>query len=83
MTDAVSGSVYVFCPGAVVQAASALGVDGAALLRDAGINTELLRVPGERIPLAQYLDFRPDLASMKDDLLEYGRRLIRELQVFE
>jgi len=56
MTDAVSGSVYVFCPGAVVQAASALGVDGAALLRDAGINTELLRVPGERIPLAQYLD---------------------------
>ena len=55
MTDSGAGSVYVFCPKAVVQAVSALGVDGASLLRDVGINPDLLRVPGERIPLAQYL----------------------------
>jgi AraC-like DNA-binding protein len=40
----------------VVQAAAALGVDSASLLRDAGINPDLLRAPGERIPLAQYLE---------------------------
>lgn len=50
-----AGSVYVFCPRAVVQAASAVGVDSEGLLRDAGINPELLRIPGERIPVAQYL----------------------------
>ncbi len=33
--------------------------------------------------LAQYLDFRPDLAAIKDELLEYAGRLIRELEVFE
>jgi exonuclease SbcD len=33
--------------------------------------------------LAQYLEFKPELASMKDDLLEYGKKLIRDLQVFE
>lgn len=51
----LSGSVYVFCPRAVVQAASALGVDSQALLRDARINPELLRIPGERIPIDRYL----------------------------
>lgn len=51
-----SGSVYVLCLKAVVQASAALGVDSAALLRDAGISDELLRAPGERIPLARYLD---------------------------
>jgi len=56
MTDSGAGSVYVFCPKAVVQAVSALGVDSASLLRDVGINPDLLRVPGERIPLAQYLE---------------------------
>ena len=56
MTDSASGSVYVFCPRAVLQAASALGVDSTALLRDARINAELLRDPGERIPLSQYLN---------------------------
>ena len=56
MTDSGTGSVYVFCPKAVVQAVSALGVDSASLLRDVGINPDLLRVPGERIPLAQYLE---------------------------
>ncbi|MEH6637239.1 MAG: AraC family transcriptional regulator ligand-binding domain-containing protein [Halioglobus sp.] len=56
MTDSAGGSVYVFCPRAVLQAASALGVDSTALLRDARINAELLRDPGERIPLSQYLN---------------------------
>jgi AraC-like DNA-binding protein len=51
-----SGSVYVLCLKAVLQASAALGVDSAALLRDAGISEELLRAPGERIPLASYLD---------------------------
>lgn len=51
-----SGSVYVLCLKAVLQASAALGVDSAALLRDAGISEELLRAPGERIPLARYLD---------------------------
>jgi len=56
VTDSAGGSVYVFCPRAVVQAAAALGVDSTSLLRDAGINPDLLRAPGERIPLAQYLE---------------------------
>lgn len=56
MADSSGGSVYVFCPRAVLQAAAALGVDSTALSRDAGINTDLLRSPGERIPMAQYLD---------------------------
>ena len=52
---APSGSVFVFCPKAVVQAATALGVDDGELLRDAGIDPLLLRSPGERIPLSNYL----------------------------
>ena len=56
MPRAASASVYVFCPRAVLQAASALGVDSATLLRDTGVNPDLLLDPGERIPLAQYLD---------------------------
>jgi AraC-like DNA-binding protein len=55
VTATAGGSVYVLCPKAVVQAAAARGVDSAALLRDAGISQELLRAPGERIPLARYL----------------------------
>jgi AraC-like DNA-binding protein len=49
------GSVYVFCPRAVVQAATALGVEAEALLRDSDINPELLKMPGERIPVSRYL----------------------------
>lgn len=56
MSASSSGSVYVLCLKAVVQAASALGVDSTELLRDAGISEELLRAPGERIPLARYLE---------------------------
>lgn len=51
-----SGSVYTPCLNAVVQAASALGVDGASLLRDAGIHTDQLDAPGERVSLTRYLD---------------------------
>ena len=51
----MAGSVYVFCPRAVLQAAAALGVDQRGLLRDARIKPELLRSPGERIPMDQYL----------------------------
>lgn len=55
MTETSGGSVYVSCPRAVVQAASALGLDREVLLRDAGINPELLHAHGERLPLARYL----------------------------
>jgi AraC-like DNA-binding protein len=61
------GSVYVLCLKAVVQAAAALGVDSAALLRDAGISEELLRAPGERIPLARYLDLYRMAAERSGD----------------
>lgn len=50
------GSVYTLCPRAVVQAATALGVDRDALLHDAGISDDLLHSPAERIPLAVYLN---------------------------
>ena len=56
MSVSPGGSVYVACLKAVVQAAAALGVDSASLLRDAGISEELMRAPGERIPLAHYLN---------------------------
>ena len=49
------GSVYALCPRAVVQAATALGVDGKALLSDSDLSEELLRSPAERIPLGRYL----------------------------
>lgn len=51
----LNGSVYVFCPQAVLQAASALGVDQRALLRDARIKPELLRSTGERISMEKYM----------------------------
>ncbi len=57
----------MFCPRAVVQAAAALGVDSTALLRDAGINSDLLRAPGERIPLAQYLGLYQMAVERSDD----------------
>jgi len=37
------GSFYVLCLNSVVQGAAALGMDSAALLRDAGISKDLLR----------------------------------------
>lgn len=56
MSPPGSGSVTAPCVKAVLQAAAALGVDSDQLLRDAGINRELLGAPGERIALTQYLD---------------------------
>ncbi|MDG2270852.1 MAG: AraC family transcriptional regulator ligand-binding domain-containing protein [Halioglobus sp.] len=44
------------CPKAVVQAASALGVDSVALLNDAGISQDLFSAPAERVPLTRYMD---------------------------
>ena len=60
-------SVYVLCPKAVVQAAGALGVDGAVLLRDAGISQDLLSAPAERIPLANYMDLYRMAAERSGD----------------
>lgn len=51
----MSPSVFVPCLKAVLQAAVALGVDGEQLLRDAGINSEQLQAPGERVALSRYL----------------------------
>ena len=50
-----AGIVYALGPQAVVQAAGALGVDVAALLRDARINPGLLRDSSEHIPMDRYL----------------------------
>ncbi len=61
------GSVYVLCPKAVVQAASALGVDSAVLLRDAGISQDLLSAAAERIPLASYMDLYRMAAERSGD----------------
>jgi AraC-like DNA-binding protein len=61
------GSVYVLCLKAVVQAAAALGVDTAQLLRDAGISTELLNAPGERVPLGRYLQLYRMAAQRSGD----------------
>ena len=60
-------SVYVLCPKAVVQAASALGVDSAVLLRDAGISQDLLSAPAGRIPLANYMDLYRMAAERSGD----------------
>jgi AraC-like DNA-binding protein len=49
------GSVHALCPRAVVQAASALGVDSDALLHDAGMSADLLALPDERVPLSSYM----------------------------
>lgn len=65
------GSVYVSCPRAVVQAASALGVDVDSLLRDSGISPELLRMSGERIPVSRYLDLYR-LASKRTGDPDFG-----------
>jgi AraC-like DNA-binding protein len=61
------GSVYVLCPKAVVQAASALGVDSAMLLHDAGISQDLLSAAAERIPLASYMDLYRMAAERSGD----------------
>lgn len=61
------GSVTAPCLNAVLQAAAALGVDSEQLLRDAGINKDLLRAPGERIPLASYLDVYQMAAERSGD----------------
>lgn len=62
-----AGSVPISCPRAVVQAAAALGVDGAALLREAGIQPELLRQDGQRIATGQHMKlYRLALARTAD-----------------
>lgn len=67
------GTVYVSSPNAVLQVASALGLDSATLAAAAGINTDLLRIQGERIPVDQYFTLcqlvskaceRPDLGLL-------------------
>ncbi len=67
MSVMAGSSVYVLCPKAVVQAASALGVDSAVLLRDAGISQDLLSAPAERIPLANYMDLYRMAAERSGD----------------
>jgi AraC-like DNA-binding protein len=50
------GSVYALGPKALIQAANALGVDTALLLKDAGISLDYLQDSTQRIPLGSYLD---------------------------
>lgn len=49
-------SVNTLCPRAVLQAAAAVGVDDTALLRDVGINPDLLQLRGEQVSLGTYLE---------------------------
>ncbi len=55
MTD--TQSVYVSCFSAVLQAAEALGVERHALLADAGLSENVLRISGERLPVSQFINF--------------------------
>ncbi len=66
MTSA-RGSVYASCPLALVQAASARGLDGDALARQVGIEPGLLRSPGERIPMSRYFELYRLLEQRCDD----------------
>lgn len=50
-----SQTVYAACLNTVLQAAAALGVDRDLLIREAGISATSLSIPGERVPLSQFL----------------------------
>jgi len=55
MTAAQSQSVYATSINAVLQVAVAAGVDRKILLEGAGINPAILSIPGERVPVSQFL----------------------------
>ncbi len=50
-----SQTVYATCLNAVLQAATAAGVDREALLKEAKITPAILSIPGERVPLSQFV----------------------------
>ena len=50
-----SQSVYASCLNAVLQAATAAGADRDVLLKEARITPAILSIPGERVPLAQFI----------------------------
>jgi AraC-like DNA-binding protein len=54
MADRATQTVYVSCLNSVLQTAVAAGADRKALLREAVVNSALLSIPGERVPLEQY-----------------------------
>jgi len=49
-------TVFVSCFNAVLQAASALGCDKNALLDDVGVKVDTLQLPGERLPVTQFIE---------------------------
>lgn len=71
-------TVYVSCFNAVLQAASALGVDRKALIAGVGLEAELLAIPGERLPVSQFIEFYQlaQKLSANPDLGLYVGRLI-------
>ena len=55
MASRDTATVYVSCFNAVLQAASALGVDREALISGVGLQGESLAVAGERLPVSQFI----------------------------
>ncbi|MEH6581802.1 MAG: AraC family transcriptional regulator ligand-binding domain-containing protein [Halioglobus sp.] len=55
MSDQMSKTVYASCLNAVLQAATAAGVNQRVLLEAAGISPAILSIPGERVPLSQFI----------------------------
>lgn len=78
MTVASTATVYVSCFNAVLQAASALGIDGDSLVEDVGIEPHLLATPGERLPVPVFIEFyeRAQKQTENPDLGLYVGRLI-------
>lgn len=76
-TDSTA-TVYVSCFNAVLQAASALGVDRDSLIGDIGIESQLLAVPSERLPVSLFIEFyeRAQKQTENPDLGLYVGRLI-------
>ena len=62
-----SYTVYSSCLNAVLQAASAAGVDRAVLLKEARISPAILSIPGERVPLAQFVSLYESAEKHCDD----------------
>jgi len=57
MAADAGATVYVACFNAVLQAASAQGVDGQALIDGVGLEPNALATPGRRLPVSQFMAF--------------------------
>jgi len=78
MTPRDTATVYVSCFNAVLQAASALGVDRELLTSGVGLQSQSLAVPDERLPVSQFIALYQLAEKLTDnpDLGLYVGRLI-------